>query len=268
MLSGSPEEKEITFEELYSRWLEYRSEDLAPSTLKQYRSTRKRLAPLDGMPVHALTVDFVDSFIRAIENPVARHKTVALLKQVLDYGFKKGFLADNLGAKIDTYAQPRPKIKRKLFTPDEIAALWRNPSPCAPAALIALYGGWRPAEVLSLTPSNIDLDAQTITAGIKTAAGIGRTVPIHSAIRELVAGLVSGPVLFPFSYATYLRFINSLGHTPHDTRHTFASAAKNAGMDAAIRKRIMGHALNDITETVYTHATADLFRAEIEKVQY
>lgn len=268
LLSDATNEKEITFAELYQKWYEYRSADLSASTLKQYRSTRKRLTPLDNMPVHLLTVEFVDNFIRQIETPVAKHKTVMLLKQALDYGYKKGYVPDNIGAKIDTYAQPRPTIQRKLFTSEEIAALWQNPSPCAPAALIALYGGWRPAEVLSLTPANIDLEAQTITAGIKTAAGIGRTVPIHSAIRDLVAGLISGPVLFPFSYATYLRFMTGLGHTPHDTRHTFATAAKNAGMDVAIRKRIMGHALNDITETVYTHANAYLFRTEIEKVKY
>lgn len=268
LLSGSTEEKEILFTDLYSRWLEYRTADLSESTLKQYRSVRKRLAPLDGMPVRSLNVDFVDNFIRAIDSPVARHKTGALLRQVLEYGFKKGLLSDNLGAKMDSYVQPRPTIKRKLFTPEEVDALWNNPSPCAGAALIALYGGWRPAEVLALTPANINLEEQTITAGVKTSAGISRTVPIHSAVRGLVERLISGPVLFPFSYATYLRFMASIGHTPHDTRHTFASAAKNAGMDAAIRKRIMGHALNDVTESVYTHASAALFRAEIEKVQY
>ena len=42
-------------------------------------------------------------------------------------------------------------------------------------------------------------------------------------------------------------------HTPHDTRHTCISMLTEAGIDARIIKQIVGHASNNVTESVYTH---------------
>lgn len=266
---GIPDKAVPTFGELYDRWLETKT-DLAPGTLKWMRTARSRLAPFEETQVDQLTVDYLDSFFRGLdcaESP--RHRAAMLCQQVLTYGFKKGYLASDLGARMDRYSQPKAKIDRKVFTPEEVAALWGSSSKYAAPALIALYGGWRPEEVLTLTRDQIDLQAQTITAGIKTKAGKGRVVPIHPDILPLVTELCRrGPVLFPFSYSAYRRFFVAMDHTPHDTRHTFATVAKDVGMDPTIRKRIMGHAVTDITESVYTHATADHFRAEIAKIKY
>ena len=43
------------------------------------------------------------------------------------------------------------------------------------------------------------------------------------------------------------------GHRPHDCRHTFASLMDSAGANKLSIKRIIGHASNDITDSVYTH---------------
>lgn len=266
---GVPDKTVPTFGVLYDRWLETKK-DLAPGTLKGYRYNRARLAPLDGIPVDQLTVEYLDGFFKGLdcaESP--RHMAAMLCQQVLRYGFKKGYLASDLAARMDHYNQPRAKIDRKVFTKDEVAALWASPSKYAAPALIALYGGWRPEEVLTLTRDQVDLQEQTITAGVKTDAGKGRIVPIHPDILPVVTELCQrGPMLFPFSYHSYWQYMATIGHTPHDTRHTFATVAKDAGMDPTIRKRIMGHAVTDITESVYTHATADLFRREIQKIRY
>ena len=55
-------------------------------------------------------------------------------------------------------------------------------------------------------------------------------------------------------------------HTPHDTRHTFITKAKESGVDEYILKLIVGHAIDDITEKVYTHRTLDELKQEIEKI--
>lgn len=266
---GIPDETVPTFAEMYVRWLETKS--LSAGSLKKYKSLRQRLAPLDDHPADQLTVEGLDSFFKSLDCPDSmRHGSAMLCQQVLKYAYKKGWLASDLAARMDHYAQPKAQIQRKVFTPEEVAALWRSSSRYAAPALIGLYGGWRPEEVLTLTPGQIDLQDGTITAGVKTEAGKGRVVPIHSAILPLVTELCrdAGPVLFPFSYNAYHGFIKKLGHLPHDTRHTFATVAKDAGMDPTIRKKLLGHAVTDITESVYTHATADRFRAEIEKIKY
>ena len=266
-----PEQEALTFAELYDKWMEIKAPTRSDSTRKDYASSRKRLASLDEIQVDRLTVDGIDRYFRELDcTPVARKKAAALFQQVLKYAYKKGYTTTNLAERMDHYSQPAAKIVRRVFTTEEVAGLWASDRLAAKAALVALYGGWRPGEVLALTPASVDLEAQTITGGSKTDAGRDRVVPIHSAILPMVRQLVAdaGPVLFPFSMPTYARFISGIGHTPHDTRHSFATAAKDCGMDPTIRKRILGHAVTDITESVYTHATADRFRTELEKLHY
>ena len=43
-------------------------------------------------------------------------------------------------------------------------------------------------------------------------------------------------------------------HNPHETRHTFISRAKEAKVDEYCLKLIVGHAIDDLTERVYTQA--------------
>lgn len=266
-----PEQAALTFAELYDKWIEMKTPTLSEGSLKAYRSDRKRLAGLDEVPIDKLAVDGLDRYFRELDcTPGGRQKSAALCQQVLRYAYKKGYTTTDLAGRMDHYTQPAPTIVRKVFTGEEVATLWASDRPAAKAALVALYGGWRPGEVLAMTPAAVNLQEMTITGGSKTDAGKDRVVPIHSAILPMVRELVasSGPMLFPFSRMTYTRLINELGHTPHDTRHSFATVAKDCGMDPTIRKRILGHAVTDITESVYTHATAERFRAEIEKLHY
>lgn len=270
---GIPQEQQETptFGEVYARWWEQHSPTISEATQKRYEKSRKWLSGLMPIKMDTLTVEQLDNYFRTL-NASDGVKAFAswLAKLVLKYALKKGIIESDLAARMDTITKPATQIHREVFSHDEVEALWTDPSRYAKVALIALYGGWRPAEVLSLTPSQIDLQEQTITAGSKTAAGKGRVVPIHPRILPLVTELVNagGPCLFPFGYDAYLVYFRSLGHLPHDTRHSFATAAKDCGMDPTIRKRILGHQVTDITESVYTHATAGRFKEEIAKLKY
>ena len=57
-------------------------------------------------------------------------------------------------------------------------------------------------------------------------------------------------------------------HRPHDTRHTFISKAKEAGVNEYVLKLIVGHAIEDITEKVYTHRTMEQLKAEMELIEF
>lgn len=270
---GIPQEQQEapTFGEVYARWWEQHSPNISDSTRSRYETSKKWLSGLMSMKMDALTVEFLDNYFRALDaSDGVKAFASRLAKLVLKYALKKGIIESDLAARMDTITKPATQITRNVFSHDEVEALWSDPSRYAKVALVALYGGWRPAEVLSLTPSQIDLQEQTITAGSKTDAGKDRVVPIHPRILPLVTELVNtgGPCLFPFAYRSYYRWVTENGHTPHDTRHSFASAAKDCGMDPTIRKRILGHAVTDITESVYTHATADKFRNEMAKLKY
>lgn len=56
-------------------------------------------------------------------------------------------------------------------------------------------------------------------------------------------------------------------HRPHDTRHTFITKGKKAGMDEYLLKIIVGHEISDVTEKVYTHRSMEELRREINKIQ-
>ena len=56
-------------------------------------------------------------------------------------------------------------------------------------------------------------------------------------------------------------------HRPHETRHTFITLAKKSNVDEYILKLIVGHAIEDITEKVYTHRTMEQLQEEINKIK-
>lgn len=75
------------------------------------------------------------------------------------------------------------------------------------------------------------------------------------------------------SYGKYRnRFIKvmsrlKLTHRPHETRHTFITKGKACNMDEYILKLIVGHAITDISEKVYTHRTMEQLYSKIEKIK-
>ena len=57
-----------------------------------------------------------------------------------------------------------------------------------------------------------------------------------------------------------------MNHRQHDTRHTFITIGKEAGMNEYILKLIVGHSIDDVTEHVYTHRKVESLREEMEKI--
>ena len=56
-------------------------------------------------------------------------------------------------------------------------------------------------------------------------------------------------------------------HLPHDGRHTCATLMESAGIPLIRRKLILGHAIRDVTEGVYTHVKPEELIAEISKIK-
>ena len=154
-----------------------------------------------------------------------------------------------------------------------------NDNEAARFVIIQCYSGWRPDELVKLEKSNINLSEGFMLGGSKTKAGKDRKVPIHSSIRDLIAleyNSTSGPTLFSFSnyYAMIYKYnlmLKELGidekHRPHDGRVTFVTMAKNSCLDEYAIKHIVGHAISDLTERVYTSRPSSWLSEEIEKIK-
>jgi integrase len=181
------------------------------------------------------------------------------------------------------------------FAEDEMERLWAHADDklCVDAMLIQCYSGWRPQEIGLIELANVDLENWSFKGGMKTDAGKDRTVPIHSRIRHLVlrkykeAEALSSKYLFNYvnpasrsksTKFTYSRYQNVFAkikeelnlnpeHRPHDGRTHFVTSAKTAKVDEYAIKYIVGHAVSDITEKVYTKREFEWLGEEIEKIK-
>lgn len=137
-------------------------------------------------------------------------------------------------------------------------------------------------ELLGLTRFGVDLEAQTITGGLKTDAGKNRTIPIHPKILKHVKRWYSkdGDYLIcdeqgqrtidrvyreKFYFPT-LRQLEIRELNPHCCRHTFASLMARAGADTIAIQRLMGHSKYSFTADTYTHTDVEELKKALLKI--
>lgn len=154
--------------------------------------------------------------------------------------------------------------------------------------LIYIYTGCRLSELLSLDRKQIHIDEPCnddgverkisyIITGSKTEAGRNRIIPIHEGIKQYVIDELINKKERIFDskrtwfYMTVLYALNDqlgMNHKMHDTRDTFASLCQLYNIDIYIRKKVLGHKLNDITFDIYTNASKNKLWTEINKIKF
>jgi len=185
------------------------------------------------------------------------------------------------------------KVDHIIFTEEELTVLWENVDSVqfADWVLIQCYMGWRPQELATLRLTEVNMAQWYMQAGMKTQAGKQRIVPIHSRIRDLVkknyeyAVSIGSEFLFndkgqthsgswAVTYDKYRDRFNRVmdrlqlapEHRPHDPRKTFVTRAKKASMDKYAIKAMIGHKIQDITESTYTERDIEWLRTDMEKI--
>ena len=174
------------------------------------------------------------------------------------------------------------------YTINEILALKKADTPEAHIMLIFIYTGVRINELLNINRDNIHIDEKCdddgterlisyMITGSKTKAGKNRIVPIHDDIKQFVIDELLKPEkrLVDVTYAnfttrTVLIKVNKLlntHHTMHDTRKTFATLCQMNNLNVYIRKKVLGHRMNDITFDVYTNESKNRLWTEINKIK-
>lgn len=273
----------ITFAEVYEKWSEQRFEGITESACKQWANAYRHCAPLHDMRFKDIRTSHLEGVLSdANVGSPTKQKMKMLYGQLYRFAIKHEITDKNYAELCDNIKSDGRKYEHSAYTDDEINLLWNNlDCPYVDLILIGIYSGWRPKELITLKTSDIDLEAGVMHGGMKTAAGKNRIVPIHPKIRPLIEKHFNPDyeLLFTDEYGkilTYARYnyrftkINNkfdMSHSPHDTRHTFITLGKHYGMDEYILKIIVGHAINDITEKVYTHRTTDELIEEIKKIQ-
>lgn len=280
----------VTFSEVYEQWSEEHFQTIVPSARRTWKSAYSYCRPLYGMRMKDIRVRHLEQTIKDADvgdNTKSRMKS--LFNLMYRYALKHEIVDKDYAALCNSIKKPKPEIIRVPFSDSEIEQLWDNIQiPFADMVLIGIYTGFRPQELAVLKVSDVDLIKRTIIGGSKTDAGRNRTVPMHFKIIGLVqknhdqAIKLHSEYLFNdengqqgtwLTYDKYRGRFNkimkklSMEHKPHDTRHTFITKAKDAGVNEYILKLIVGHEIQDITEKVYTHRTLEDIRNEIEKIR-
>lgn len=226
-------------------------------------------------------------------------KIKSLFNVMLDYALEYEIVDRNYSRTFDVsddIVKEATESKRGHipFTESELKILWDhvNSVKFTDWVIIQCYMGWRPQELATLRLDEVNLDKWYMQAGMKTDAGKQRIVPIHSKIRGLVKQNYDFALSIGSEYLlndkgqthagswalTYDKYSNRFkkvmeqlqlnpDHRPHDPRNTFITNAKKVKMDEYAIKAMVGHSIQDITESTYTVRDLEWLRKDIEKLK-
>ena len=300
----------MTVCQLYEKWsAEYFKTLESPSSIRNVKSAWSYCSSVYDMRVSDIRSRHIkgcmeEGFIivngeQKKASAGTKERIKSMFNIMLDYALEYDIVQKNYARTFslsDDIIQEQEENKRGHipFTDSEIKTLWENVDkiPYVDLLLIQTYSGWRPQEIGLIELDNVDLENGIFSGGMKTPAGKGRIVPIHSKIRPLVekyhneATQLKSKYLFNCTDThthrsnlkmTYDKYrsrcetirdalkLNPL-HRAHDGRMHFVTQAKKYNVDEYAIKYIVGHRITDVTEKVYTQRDVSWLREEIEKI--
>lgn len=289
--------RSITMDEMFNDWLADHKVDNQRS-LKNIKYAWAYCEQIHNIDVQAIRSRYIrilfDNPYKTVDDekiaatPSTQKLIKSTLNQLCDWGVKYDLMTRNYAREVTTDIEEN-RVHHKSFTKEEIETLWKVEENefYVKIILFQCYMGWRPSEMILLKKENINLDDMTITFGMKTKAGRNRIVPVHPRVQTFLRYFIerSGDSewLFPsrykkehsLGYSGYNKYfkvaIEKYGldpsHTPHDCRKQFVTMAKEAGVDEYALKRLVGHAIEDLTEETYTDRSIEWLRTELEKIK-
>jgi integrase len=260
----------ITFEEVFEMWKKEKYTKMSESNIRGYNAAYGLSVMLHSLPFKAIRKSHMQS---VMDNTNKSHSTKKRLKTFFSQIYKFALENDIVEKDYSQFVEigkNNTESKRKPFSDVEIKKLWDNlrTKENADMALIMIYTGLRPSELIAIKNKNIYLNERYLVAGLKTEAGKDRIIPINEKIHPLIENRMDQQHKYLFvnslgNKMTYNSFRKdywqplmdelNLNHTAHECRHTFISLMDTAGANKVSIKKISGHATQDITEKVYTH---------------
>jgi integrase len=266
--------KKITYAEIYLKWSKERykigqGDEASYSVISSYSTAYNQTKELHDMAFVEIRAHHMQGIID--DNGLKHSSNIrikTLFSQLFAYA-RKNDITEKDYAEFIVVPQDKNKDDKTPFTNKEIKKLWNHKGKfeVVDAALIMIYTGLRISELLMIKKTDINLEERFLTGGLKTDAGKNRVVPLNEKIIPILKRRIEskGDSLFinsqgdPLLYQTFRReWIKitkhlNLDHTIHECRHTFGTLMDNAGANKVSIKKIMGHAISDITDGVYTH---------------
>lgn len=279
-----------TFKEIYDILYEEEISKLSKSARDGYSSWIKKFEPLHNRAINTISLADLQVFFDNTKygNGLQVHMKV-LCSKIFKYAVIHQYIKrDDDYTSYIKVAEAVESTKHYPFSIEEIKQLKQLDTPEAHIMLIYIYTGCRASELIKIDRDNIHIDEYCnddgtemyisyIVTGSKTEAGKNRVIPIHDDIKKYVVDelLKDDKRLIDSCYGniankSVLPKINdALGakHTMHDTRKTFATLCQMNHIDIYVRKKVLGHKMNDITFDVYTNESKNILYKEINKIR-
>lgn len=285
-----PSSRKQTFSEVFAAWYQWKYK--APHTIKGNKSSSqncsisayKKCTTLHNMTMWDIRTQDMQNILDSQE---LSHATLEHIRNLFRQMYKYCIQFELVARDYSQYTRITKEdddVQGVPFTQEELQLLWEHKDlPFVDTILIYCYSGWRLNELARMPLANINLENRTFTGGLKNRYSRNRTVPIHSAIYDMVlhrcnfrfnsliyhdgsSDIVEGRYREYFNTALLSCGIQT-EHTPHDCRHTFNMLLDNAGADRVTRYKLMGHKGKDINETIYSHKDLEQLRVAIELIK-
>lgn len=266
----------LKFSEVATKWINEHSKNISKLTLQSYEMIYKQyIKNLEMQIFSELKLFQLQEHINKLSNKVSTgtlKRVKSILSMIYTWAIKNEIASKNYAELIEI-GKHETKVKRRIFTKEELSILWKNrEESIVDTLLILIYTGLRVGELINLKKSEIYLDKKLIVTGSKTEAGRNRHIPVHEKILPFIRERMKNPTEYLlvtnrnniYTYQGYRKaFVNILyklkieAHTVHDCRHTTATLLSNAGANPTAIKNILGHSDFKITEKIYTHKDDD-----------
>lgn len=267
----------ITFANVYDKWSSEHFKTISESCARGFKSAYTKCNDIHSMKFKDIRTAHLEGVLNSDLGQATKQHIKSLFNQLYKYALKHDIVTKDYASLCNAVGKYKREKDINIYTQDEINTLWNNIDvENVDMVLISIYTGMRPNELASIEIDNVKIEDGYIIGGSKTENGIDRVIPIHSKIMPLVSARMNNKSNMLFgeccTYEKYRYVLKkvmkrlNMNHKGHESRHTFISFAKEAGVDEYCLKLIVGHAINDLTERVYTHRQIDQLKCEIEKI--
>ena len=276
-----------TFADVYDMWSKVKFPTVSKVAKYGYVSAYNHSEALHAIKMRDIRTKDMDDIIQTVNGG---YQVQTKIKTLWNQLFKYALEHDIVQKDYSTFVKVRdkaPETNRDAIPKEDIERIWKEidkGNEIAEVAMIYIYTGLRATELLEIQKENVDIKKRMMIGGKKTDAGKNRRIPIHKAIVPLIEKRMAedGDTLItrilkgkrqhiPYQYFVeycWKKLMSQLDmeYTMHYTRHTCATMMREAGIEEDLRKLILGHKNDDITDR-YTHHSDEMILEAIDKLK-